>query len=110
MIPRFTPFIARLQHSTSRALFLEKKFTDGNLTDGDQNKTLIKKKRPSIRETQKYKILLVLIINNIYYRKGTGQKPKKGYNSRMRKPVRIEMNKSSATVSNHPIPAKHSAS
>ena len=30
MIPRFTPFIARLQHSTSRALFLEKKFTDGN--------------------------------------------------------------------------------
>lgn len=47
------------------------------LTDGDQNKTLIKKKRPSIRETQKYKILLVPIINNIYYRKGTGQKPKK---------------------------------
>ena len=47
------------------------------LTDGDQNKTLIKKKRTSIRETQKYKILLVPMINNIYYRKGTGQKPKK---------------------------------
>lgn len=45
MIPRFTPFIARLQHSTSRPLFLEKTFTDGNLTDGDQNKTLIKKKK-----------------------------------------------------------------
>ena len=44
MIPRFTPFIARLQHSTSCALFLEKSLLMVILTDGDQNKTLIKKK------------------------------------------------------------------
>lgn len=52
MILRFTPFIARLQHSTSRPLFLEKTFTDGNLTDGDQNKTLIKKKDLQLESTE----------------------------------------------------------
>ena len=108
MIPRFTPFIARLQHSTSRALFLEKKFTDGNPHWWRSKQDYEKKKKDLQLERHR---------NTKYYwspwsttfTKGKVQdrSPKR---IQLAHELRIKMNKSSATVSNHPIPAKHSAS